>query len=55
MITITKDQANDMLRIIETAFEMDQFSEVDFKDVEELERCVARAKLHQALTNALIR
>lgn len=53
MITITKDQAHDMLRIIETSIEMDQFGELDFKDIDQLERFLARAKLHQALTNAL--
>ena len=53
MITITKDQAHDMLRIIESSIAMDQFAELDFKDVDQLERFLARAKLHQALTNAL--
>lgn len=53
MITITKDQANDMLRIIEASIEMDQFAELDFKDIDQLERFLARAKLHQALTNSL--
>ena len=53
MIAITKDQAHDMLRIIEASIEMDQFAELDFKDIDQLERFLARAKLHQALTNAL--
>ena len=53
MITITKDQAHDMLRIIEASIEMDQFAEIDLKDIDQLERFLARAKLHQALTNTL--
>ena len=53
MIAITKDQAHDMLRIIESSIEMDQFAEIDLKDIDQLERFLARAKLHQALTNAL--
>lgn len=53
MIAITKDQAHDMLRIIETSMEIDQLVELDFKDIDQLERFLARAKLHQALTNAL--
>ena len=53
MIMISKDQAHDMLRIIEASIEMDQFAELDFKDIDQLERFLARAKLHQALTNAL--
>jgi hypothetical protein len=53
MIMISKDQAHDMLRIIEASIEMDQFAELDFKDVDQLERFLARAKLHQFLTNAL--
>ncbi len=53
MIVISKDQAHDMLRIIESSIEMDQFSEIDLKDVDQLERFLARAKLHDSLTNAL--
>ena len=53
MIAITKEEAHDMLRIIEASIEMDQFAELDFKDIDQLERFLARAKLHQALTNAL--
>ena len=53
MIAITKDQANDMLRIIESSIEMDQFAEIDLKDIDQLERFLARAKLHQTLTNTL--
>ena len=53
MIMISKEQAHDMLRIIEASIEMDQFAELDFKDINQLERFLARAKLHQTLTNAL--
>jgi hypothetical protein len=53
MIVISKEQAHDMLRIIESSIEMDQFAEIDLKDVDQLERFLARAKLHDSLTNAL--
>jgi hypothetical protein len=53
MIAITKDQAHDMLRIIEASIEMDQFAEIDLKDVDQLERFLSRAKLHETLTNTL--
>jgi len=53
MIIISKDQAHDMLRIIEASIEMDQFAEIDLKDVDQLEGFLARAKLHQTLTDAL--
>jgi hypothetical protein len=53
MIAITKEEAHDMLRIIEASIEIDQFTEIDLKDIDQLERFLARAKLHQTLTNTL--
>jgi hypothetical protein len=53
MIMISKDQAHDMLRIIEASIEMDQFAQINLKDVDQLEGFLARAKLRHFLTNAL--